>query len=101
MRTVSGICNMCGRLARQLERSKGWSVVQIGVTQLQMHHECAEQYRGDGLLPTATYRRRTDSLRERVERANAVETLPRRRPRPPEGKLWFGGLRDERALNFH
>jgi hypothetical protein len=96
-----GICNYCGRHARKREREKGWASVHIGLTVLQMHHECAEEYHLDGLLPTATYRRRTDSLRERVERANATETLPRRRPRPPEGKLWFGGLRDERALNFH
>lgn len=96
---MHGICNMCGGVARKRERAQGWAVVHVGVTQLQMHHECADYYRSDGLLPTATFRRTTDSLRDRVRRAMDEPQLRRRQP---EGKLWFGAPpRDERPLNFH
>lgn len=94
---MHGICNMCGGVARKRERAQGWAVVHVGVTQLQMHHECAEYYRSDGLLPTATFTRTTDSLRDRVQRA----LDPARQRRQPEGKLWFRAPPEGRALNFH
>jgi hypothetical protein len=78
----------------------GWAAVMIGVTQLQMHHECADSYRADGMLPSATFTPRNDSLRERIFRA-MESTISTNRRFYPEGKLWFRAPPEGRALNFH
>lgn len=54
----AGICNFCGRHAH---KGKSWSHIQIGVTRLQVHEECAARYYAQGLHP--------GSIGERLSRA--------------------------------
>ena len=73
--------------------------MQVGVTKLQMHHKCAEQYRAEGMMPGATFSLLDEYIHEQVLRA--LGAAPHEKRRYPEGKLWFGVPREGQPLNFN